>query len=139
MPSPRLLFVCLHGSAKSLVAREHFRRVAREAACDVAVASAGLDPDECVPPHVVHGLAEDGFDVSGHVPERLVHTMLNSADVVVSFGCDLKTGSPSAQMLRWDEIPAVSEDYAIARTAIVARLHKLLTDVVAPHARIRRE
>lgn len=33
--TPRVLFGCLHGSAKSLIALEHFRRLAKEQGVDV--------------------------------------------------------------------------------------------------------
>jgi len=35
MTTPRVLFVCLHGSAKSLIALEHFRRLAQQRGVDV--------------------------------------------------------------------------------------------------------
>jgi len=65
-----LLFVCLHGSAKSLVAMEHFNRFAAERQMPMRALSAGTEPDDEVPPEVVAGLARDGFAVAGRKPLR---------------------------------------------------------------------
>ncbi len=57
MGEPRtVVFVCLHGSGKSLIAAEHFRRFAAQRGLDVRTASAGPDPDPEVPPKVIQGL-----------------------------------------------------------------------------------
>ena len=62
-PPRRVLFVCLHGSAKSLIALEHFRRLAAERGIAVEAAAAGTAPDAEIPPHVVQGPLGDGIDV----------------------------------------------------------------------------
>lgn len=132
MSSPsKVVFVCLHGSAKSLIASEHFRRLAKDSGWTVDVASAGVDPDPTVPVPVVQGLAEDGFDVSTRVPEGLTSDTVAGADVVVSFGCAVEPTSPSTTSIRWDDVPMVSDGYGVARDAIVAKLRTLLVDISA--------
>lgn len=127
---PSVLFVCLHGSAKSLIAAEHFRRLAAEHGRVVETFSAGVEPDADVPPRVVAGLGGDGFDVARTVPRLLSDDAVRDADLVVSFGCDLEArrrGAPSAQpIIRWDDVPAVSDGYEAARDEIVRRLIPLL-------------
>jgi protein-tyrosine-phosphatase len=125
----RVIFVCLHGSAKSVIAAEHFRRLATESGGDVNVRSVGVDPDEAIPAPVVRGLSRDGFDVSGRTPQRLAADTLRDADIVVSFGCQIETSPPSANVLRWDDLPLVSDGYDAARDAIVAKLRALLADI----------
>lgn len=44
---------------------------------------------------------------------------------IVTFGCDLGT-LPDVGVERWDDVPAVSEDFVKARDAITARLPRLL-------------
>jgi protein-tyrosine-phosphatase len=121
----------LHGSAKSLIAAEHFRRLANELACAVDVRSVGVEPDDAIPLPVVQGLARDGFDVAGRVPQRLADDTLRDADIVVSFGCQIDAAAPTASVLRWDDLPLVSDGYDAARDAIVARVRSLVTDVAA--------
>jgi arsenate reductase (thioredoxin) len=127
--TPRVLFVCLHGSAKSLIALEHFRRLAAERGVHVEASSAGTEPDTELPPNVVQGLLGDGIDVRGRRPRQLTRPDLESASRVVTFGCELgELTPPGLAIERWDDVPAVSEDFKRARDAIVARLPRLLDE-----------
>lgn len=67
---PLVLFVCLHGSAKSVIALEHFRRLAAERGVAVDADSAGTEPDAEIPPRVVQGLLGESIDVRGRRPAR---------------------------------------------------------------------
>jgi arsenate reductase len=120
-----VLFVCLHGSAKSLIAAEYFRKLAAARGLALDSASAGLEPDAEIPPKVVSGLLRDGIDVRGQRPRPVDREELAAVSRVISFGCEL-TGFGGG-IERWDDIPAVSEDFDVARDAIVARVEALLT------------
>ncbi len=129
MATPRVLFVCLHGSAKSLIALEHFRRLAAERGVAVEASSAGTEPDTELPPKVVQGLLGDGIDVCGHRPRRVTRADVESATRVITFGCELGDLAPPGLALeRWGDVPAVSQDFKKARDAIVARLPRLLEE-----------
>ena len=130
MPRPvKVLFVCLHGAAKSVIAAEYLGRLARAAGNDVDAAAAGLEPDDAIPEHVVRSLADDGFDVSGRRPQPLTEAELGCADVVISLGCSLDMGSPTPRLVSWDDIPAVSDGYGPARDAIIGRLRTFLAEM----------
>jgi hypothetical protein len=123
----RLVFVCLHGSAKSLMAAEYARRLAAERGLPLEVISAGLDPDPVVPPHVVAGLGAEGIDVQGYRPRRMQQEELATAWRVVAFGCELTAlVPPGVPIDRWDDIPPVSDAFPVARDHILARLDALL-------------
>ena len=51
--TPTVRFVCLHGSAKSLIALEHVRRLAQQRGVEVQVDWAGIEPAAEIPPRVV--------------------------------------------------------------------------------------
>lgn len=124
--SSLVLFVCLHASAKSLIAAEYFNKLAAERRLPFRAISAGTEPDDAVPPHVVAGMKGDGFDVSRRKPQRLTKDVASPARVAVSFGPDLAGfAAPTCRVEQWD-VPAVSDDYAIARTAIKARVERLV-------------
>ena len=124
-----LVFVCLHGSAKSLIAAEHFRWLAAQRGLDIGAISTGTDPDLEIPDHVITGLLEDGIDVRGRVPRKLTREDLTNAWRVVSFGCDLvNTAPPGLIIERWDDVPAVAEGFTAAREAILTRLQPLLAE-----------
>ena len=131
MPEKNLiLFVCLHASAKSLIAAEYFNRLASEQGLSFHALSAGTDPDESVPPHVVAGMRGDGYDVSGRTPLRLTSELAAPARVAVSFEPELAEYVPTGCIVeRWN-VPAVSDDYAIARDAIKSRVDGLLSKLM---------
>jgi len=53
-PAPtRVAFVCLHGSAKSVLASEYLNRVAGERGLDLRATASGREPDDAIPGNVV--------------------------------------------------------------------------------------
>jgi hypothetical protein len=52
---------------------------------------------------------------------------LATATRVVSFGCAVGAGTTPVE--QWDDVPAVSENYAAARARIVARVEQLVTEL----------
>ena len=118
-----VLFVCLHGSAKSLIAMQYFNRFSAEHGLSARALSAGTEPDDVVPPEVIAGLRADGIDVGSYQPQRLTAGLVTSAGRLVSFGPSLDEFlSPGRSVEQWHNMPAVSDDYAPARDAIVARV-----------------
>jgi arsenate reductase (thioredoxin) len=126
-----ILFVCLHGSAKSLIAAEHLNRLARARGLTIRGESMGTEPDEAVPAPVVRGLVGDGIDVGGYLPRLLDGQRVAEAAHVINFGCDLGLlGAEASSVELWDDMPLVSDGYAAARDAIVARVRVLLDQCV---------
>ena len=124
-----ILFVCLHGSAKSLIAAEYFNRLAAARGVGARATSAGTEPDDVIPPRVVQGMRADGIDVEGRRPRRPTPADVEGAATVVTFGCDLgELASRASRIERWDDVPAVSEDFTRARDVIVSRVAALLED-----------
>jgi len=128
--SPAILFVCLHGAAKSLIAARYCERLAEARGIRISCASAGLEPDSTVPPDVVAGLAADGIDVAGFHPGLPTERMVTEATHVVALGCDLAAFSPEGGVVRWEDVPAVSDGYVVARDAIVERVERFMDEVV---------
>jgi len=124
-----VLFVCLHGSAKSLIAAEYFNRLASARGLAARATSAGTEPDDVIPPRVAQGLRDDGIDVGERRPRRPTPADVEGTAVVVTFGCDLgELASRASRIERWDDVPAVSEDFNRARDVIVTRVVRLLED-----------
>jgi len=84
----KVLFVCLHGSAKSLIAAEYFNRLAAARGLGVRATSAGTEPDAEIPPRVAQGLRADGIDVEGRRPRRptpaVSENFTRARDVIVA-------------------------------------------------------
>ncbi len=123
---PLVLFVCLHGSAKSVIASQYFRRFVAERGIAAESSAVGIEPDAAIPSGVIEGLRQDGIDVQGIRPRAVTAADLQRASVVVAFGCKLDDPPPGLVIQRWDDVPAVSEDFGRARDAISARVRTLV-------------
>jgi arsenate reductase len=124
-----VLFVCLHGGAKSVIAAEYFTRLAQERGLSVGAESAGIEPYADMPAPVIDGLARDGFNVKHYVPRQLQPDWLANASRVVSFACELPNTSRGVPVESWDDIPMVSDGFEEARDAIVARVSRLIDEL----------
>lgn len=123
-PSSRVLFVCLHGAAKSVIAAAHFRRLASARGLAIDAVAAGTEPDPELASGAVKGLAGDGLRAAPARPRPVTLHDLERAIRVVSFGCEIAPahGQPIEQ---WD-VPAVSDGYEAARDRIVANVERLV-------------
>jgi arsenate reductase len=131
MGSQKVAFVCLHGSAKSLIAAEYFNRMAAERNLPLRATTSGPEPDNEVPDNVVAGMKDRGIDVSRYRPSLIAAGQLADADLIVSFACDAgRRLAPSKPEERWDECPAVSDDFDIAWTFITGRVENLISHLV---------
>jgi protein-tyrosine-phosphatase len=126
-PQPRVLFVCLHGAAKSVIAAAHFRRLAAARGLSIGAVAAGTEPDAELTPATVKGLAKEGLTATPAHPRPVTLYDLDSATRVVSFGCDV-TPASGQRVDQWD-VPAVSDGYEAARGRIVANVERLVTEL----------
>jgi protein-tyrosine-phosphatase len=126
-PRPRVLFVCLHGAAKSVIAAAHFRRLATARGLSIDAVAAGTEPDPALAPGAVRGLAGDGLAAAPARPRPVTLYDLDSAARVVSFGCAI-TPARGQRVDQW-EVPAVSDGYEAARERIVAHVERLVGEL----------
>src|SRR5439155_13474453 len=106
-PERRVLFVCLHGAAKSVVGAAHFRRLAAARGLAIDAVAAGTETDPELAPAAVKGLAEDRLHAATRRPRPVTLYDLASATRVVSLGCDI-VPARGQRVDQWD-VPAVSE------------------------------
>ena len=124
-----VLFVCQHGAAKSVIAARHLEELAHARGLTLKASAAGVEPDEAIPAHVIDGLRGDGVDEQETPPRAVTRELLENAQIVVSFGCDLTAiAGDSGRIVQWNGVPAVSDGYDAARTEIVSRLHAILDE-----------
>jgi arsenate reductase len=120
-----VVFVCEHGTVKSVIAAELFNRLAAERKVALHAVSRGVTPDDGIPPGVARNLADDGFDVRTFRPTPLREEDVKNAARVIAIGAE----SPllaTAQPIRWDDIPPASTDYAASRDAMRERMGALI-------------
>jgi protein-tyrosine-phosphatase len=134
-PSRSVLFVCLHGAAKSVLAAADFRRLAARRGLAITAEAAGTAPDPEIAPAVVAALRAEDVDLSEARPRRVTAADTARADRVVTFGCELGEVTPvAAPVEHWLDVPSVSEDLPRARAAIRRHLERLLDDYEAEEA-----
>jgi protein-tyrosine-phosphatase len=121
-----VLFVCLHGAAKSVLGAAYFQRLADGRGVKLRAEFVGTQPDAELAPRVARELRADGIDLGERRPRALTPADVTTASRIVSFGCDLGGLAGDREVERWDDVPNVSDGYEAARDAIVKRLPDLL-------------
>jgi protein-tyrosine-phosphatase len=126
---PKIVFVCEHGAAKSILAAAYFNKMAREKNLSLTAIARGTHPDAELSPKTIAGLREDGLTPIESIPTKLSLADVESVQRIVSF-CELpEEYYQEAIVEQWGGVPPVSEDYEKARDVIVQRLQKLMSDL----------
>jgi protein-tyrosine-phosphatase len=121
-----VLFLCTHGGAKSVMAASYFNRLAHELALPyTAFAASAEDPYDSVPEPVADFLLRDGLDVRTFTPRPVDQDDLSAAEKTITIGCQL----PGADVERWDDVPAASEDLEGSAAAIRRHVEALIEEL----------
>ena len=127
---PRVLFVCEHGAAKSVIAAAYFDKLARDQHLPHRAAFRGVNPDATLSAVAEKGLKQDGIDTSGWKPARLTQKDVDEASQIVTLGCLLPAGTHVASKVTdWSDIPSPSQNYSDARDQIKKQVRKLVDDL----------
>jgi protein-tyrosine-phosphatase len=129
---PRVLFVCQFGTVKSAIAREMFRRRARERNISVVAFSRGITPEDHVTPELRANLAADNIVTTRDSLRRLARRDLASADVIVIFN-PLPREFLHTAPLDWSDVPSVNAQYANAHADLAVRIEALLDTLASRH------
>jgi protein-tyrosine-phosphatase len=135
VPSHTILFVCEHGSAKSIIAAARFNDLANKNALPYRAIARGVHPDKEIPPHVKSGLAAEGLDIRGWQPKRFGEEDALRAERVITLGCALPTSNAfAADKLQDWNVPSPSENYQNASRAIAERVALLFKELAGKQA-----
>lgn len=133
--TPPVLFVCEHGTVRSLIAKVLFEEYAAQVGLRMTAVSRGTAADSVVPPWLLQRLSADHIDIGSWRPQTLRASDLANASYVVSFDVPASaTALAKAPRAQWDSLPSVSRDYITGRDAIKLRVHSLVDSL----ARARR-
>ncbi|MBI2331840.1 MAG: hypothetical protein HYU84_06740 [Chloroflexi bacterium] len=125
----KILFVCEHGAAKSVIAAAYLNQIAKEKGLILQAVAFGTTPDEAFAPAAVSGLLRDKITLAGSKPTKITRAEIESAQMVVSF-CNLPADYGNSDNIQyWQGIPPVSVDYETARNAILERLNILVKEI----------
>ena len=125
----RILILCPHNAAKSVVAAAYLKREASELGLDLQVDTAGTHPDPAVLPVVRERLESEGLAVDS-TPRVVADTDLAVADRVVNIGCD-RSELPTERSIDDWAIPDFSVDPEAAFDALTAHVSVLARELTA--------
>jgi protein-tyrosine-phosphatase len=120
----RIIFVCEHGAAKSIIAAAYFNKLAKEKNLEVHAMARGTHPDPELSPKTVEGLLADGLDSPELKPHLLELEDLENTGLIVSF-CELPHEYQQTKIEQWNDVPPVSENYEQARDTILGHMNSL--------------
>ena len=138
--APRtVLFVCEHGTVRSLLAKVLFDQYASQVGLRMQAMSRGTQADSIVPAWMQLGLGTDHVALGPWRPQPLRLVDLADAAYVVSFDVPLSaTAGARGPREQWDGLPSVSKDYANGRDAIKLRVHALVDSLKRAETPARR-
>ena len=100
--SPKVVFVCEHGSAKSVMAAAEFERLAKQKGLAFQVLSRGANPDAEIDAPIRQHLLADGMNIGPAKPAKVSEKDLQGATRVISFGPELAPLLPNGmKALDW--------------------------------------
>lgn len=131
-PVETVVFVCAHGAAKSVLAGSYFNLLAERHGLRTRAIARGTDPDPDVSERVRAEVDAMGAALCAVRPILLTDADVASADLLVAFDLELPLpDNRRVSHVAWDALPALSQDFERGRTAIVARVEALVTELLA--------
>lgn len=119
-----VVFVCEHGSVKSVMAAALFNASAKERNLDLRAVARGTQPDDQVPARVAKHLKQEGVNIEEFKPRSVSEPELSAALRVVAIDVPRGQLQSSRGIDHWEGIPS-SSDYMAARSALNQRVQEL--------------
>lgn len=125
---PKILFVCQAGTAKSAIARELFKKRAKERGVVIDVFSRGIEIKDHLSPELQLKLRDDRIDTKAEPALPLEPRDWAAADILINFN-PLPASVQHKDVRDWTDVPSVNDDYANARLIMDQRIDALLTEI----------
>ncbi|MDD5189825.1 MAG: arsenate reductase ArsC [Dehalococcoidales bacterium] len=88
----KILFVCVHNSGRSQMAKAFFNKLADgKGTAD----SAGTKPDTKINPMIIRAMQETGIDISHETPKLLTLELAEQFDRMITMGCGVEETCPA--------------------------------------------
>ena len=130
--APTVVFVCEHGSSRSLMAASLFNRMAEQrgiTARAVSRAASAETVDQKVPDKLASTMAAEGFDVAGFKPQPISAMEASKAVRVVTLAYDKPLETAATPVERWSDIGSPGREYQKTRDAIASHVDTLLREL----------
>ena len=124
--NPRVVFVCEHGAAKSVIAAAYFNKIAAERGLPDRAIYRGASPQAELSVSALKGLKEDGLTLPSDKPAPITAADVAAATHVFAIGCTLPAqAASSGKADSWDDVPE-DKGYAAQRDAIRKHVERLI-------------
>lgn len=128
-PAPRVVFVCEHGAAKSVVATAYFNKIAAERGLPYRATFRGTSPQADLSVSALKGLREDGVEIPVGKPAAISVEDVGAATHIFAIGCTLPAQAlASGKASDWSDVPD-DKGYAPMRDAIRRHVELLLDEL----------
>ena len=122
----KIVFVCEHGAAKSVIATAYFNKLAAERGLPDRATYRGANPQAELSVSALKGLREDGLAVPSAKPSAITTGDVTRATHIFAIGCSLPAhAKASGKAESWDDVPE-DQGYAAQRDAIKKHVERLL-------------
>ena len=124
--NPRVVFVCEHGAAKSVIATAYFNKIAAERGLPDRAVYRGANPQAELSVSALKGLRDDGMTLPSDKPSPITSADVAAATHIFAIGCTLPSqAAASGKADSWDDVPD-DRGYAAQRDAIVRHVERLI-------------
>ncbi len=124
--SPRVVFVCEHGAAKSVIAAAYFNKIAAERGLPDRAIYRGASPQAELSVSALKGLRDDGMTLPVDKPSSITPGDVTAASHIFAIGCTLPShAASSGKADSWDDVPD-DRGYAAQRDAIKKHVERLI-------------
>jgi arsenate reductase len=124
--SPKIVFVCEHGAAKSVIATAYFNKIAVERGLPDRAIYRGANPQAELSVSALKGLKEDGLTLPSDKPSPITNADVSAATHIFAIGCSLPAhATSSGKAESWDDVPE-DRGYAAQRDAIKKHVERLI-------------
>ena len=124
--SKKIVFVCEHGSAKSIIAVSYFNKIAKEKNLSWEAVSRGTTPDAEISAKTKKLLTDDNMPVPQVKPQAITQKDIDEANQVILFFPLPENIEGGDNLQYWLGIDAVNGDFQKLRDDILAKLLPLI-------------
>jgi arsenate reductase len=122
----KIVFVCEHGAAKSVIATAYFNKIAAERGLPDRAIYRGANPQAELSVSALKGLKEDGLTLPSDKPSPITSADVSAATHIFAIGCMLPAhAASSGKAESWNDVPD-DRGYAAQRDAIKKHVERLL-------------
>jgi len=123
----KVIFVCEHGAAKSVIAAAYFNKIAKERNLDWQAVSRGTSPDSTIGQSTKEGLTADHLYDPTFSPRKLSIEDTSNAKAIIRFTkLPGEFNNSNVKTEDWSNLRDIDSSYPLRRDAIVNQINHFL-------------